>query len=688
MESLSFGREDALGGVFGPLIGHGYFDQAESGTTFTSLLGWVNIGLLSLFMAMLMYLLYRSIVNSAYTGRIFGGRGSAFWGPIRVILAISLFIPIPGFGGMGTAQLAVISLTSFGIKAGNEAAKIGVGFATFGASPLTAPPTSINHEVLGQVIDNWVCMETFRGVQGSGNPIILPSLERPPAVQDELGGVPHTRQIFNMVFDVEGTSSYSTGSFLQPTCGRIVQDTFVPSENGALVAMAEAAMIAYIELARPGEFAHNAAMALVHCHSGDSSLCDSKGFDKDTFNGETAEAEIQRVNGILNSALQRAARNDSSLRDRAEELQDRIDRYGFIALGTSLADLRTDNQNFINASAKKPFIVAPSDYSNVRTLNSNSQYEVNLVDSKLAAFKSDLDIHFDAPRAQPLDLGEDDTGVFGSKIQAMNRSLVEATSYILGKNFKTGESLETDFFSNAATAGSMLVTYVGTLTGVVGLGSFVLSGLKPLMFLGLYLTVLGFIMSSLPLIAAFFLFKSAVFGMIPRFFTAMLAVPSVVIGMINFEGDDLLDTASRILLGTILPLILYPAFIVVMFFVSVSIIDLVVAAFSIVVGDAFIGTIDGEIGTTVRLVVGLTMIAIVTLGLTITVFSYPMIIANAAIERIAEGLGWNVEGSHRSDMSAEQASGRMQKDLGMAKGGVEKGVTRASMVQIPSRSKK
>ncbi|GAB3030114.1 DotA/TraY family protein [Oleiagrimonas citrea] len=96
--------------LFGPLVG------ASAGSNpFGSVLGVFSAAVLMIGGVMVSYNLLAGTLNSAHEGHMLGKRWSTMWVPLRITLASSVLLPVPGLGGFCVIQAIVIWLAMQGI---------------------------------------------------------------------------------------------------------------------------------------------------------------------------------------------------------------------------------------------------------------------------------------------------------------------------------------------------------------------------------------------------------------------------------------------------------------------------------------------------------------------------------------------------------------------------------------------
>lgn len=150
------GRSNAiLNQIFGPL-----YDTADGGaqsTSFSVLIGMINLLVLSVGGIMLAYNITAGLLQSAHEGQILGRRWSSLWAPLRVLFAVALLIPAPGLGGYNVMQATVAWITRGSTLMASELWSYGSSAILTGEIPITGVTPRLDSELIGAVYRNQLC---------------------------------------------------------------------------------------------------------------------------------------------------------------------------------------------------------------------------------------------------------------------------------------------------------------------------------------------------------------------------------------------------------------------------------------------------------------------------------------------------------------------------------------------------
>ncbi|MEW5425080.1 DotA/TraY family protein [Amorphus sp. 3PC139-8] len=114
-----------LNQIFGPLFPSA--DGGGAGRTFLStIIGFFNVICLAVGGLLFFYNVLVGVLQSAHEGVILGQRWSTLWGPLRVILAVGMLVPLPGLSGYNVLQATIAII----VKGSTEGASFIWGEAT------------------------------------------------------------------------------------------------------------------------------------------------------------------------------------------------------------------------------------------------------------------------------------------------------------------------------------------------------------------------------------------------------------------------------------------------------------------------------------------------------------------------------------------------------------------------------
>ncbi|KKB09193.1 DotA/TraY family protein [Devosia chinhatensis] len=86
--------------IFGPLFGAG-------ATLLSNTIGYLNVAILVVGGLLFFYNVTAALLQTAHEGEVLGKRWNSLWGPIRVIVAVGLMMPVPNLGGYNTIQAGI-----------------------------------------------------------------------------------------------------------------------------------------------------------------------------------------------------------------------------------------------------------------------------------------------------------------------------------------------------------------------------------------------------------------------------------------------------------------------------------------------------------------------------------------------------------------------------------------------------
>ncbi len=145
-----------LNRIFGPLF------PSPTGSVETTLVsvvaGYLNAAVLTLGGLLFAWNLAVGVLQSAHEGEILGRRWSSLWGPLRVLFATVLLVPVPGLGGYNSIQAGVAWTVRGSTIMASELWGRGSRMLVSGELPIAAGSASFDGEILKTVYRNQLCI--------------------------------------------------------------------------------------------------------------------------------------------------------------------------------------------------------------------------------------------------------------------------------------------------------------------------------------------------------------------------------------------------------------------------------------------------------------------------------------------------------------------------------------------------
>ncbi len=145
-----------LNQIFGPLfpvVG----GQGEA-TIFSTLVGAVNVMVLMIAGCLFLYNCAVALLQTAHEGRLLGDRWSSLWVPLRVLFAVALLVPAPGFGGYNAIQAATAWLVKGSTTMASTIWSYGAARIVAGEIPVTGSGPSFDGQVFSTIYRNQLCI--------------------------------------------------------------------------------------------------------------------------------------------------------------------------------------------------------------------------------------------------------------------------------------------------------------------------------------------------------------------------------------------------------------------------------------------------------------------------------------------------------------------------------------------------
>ncbi|MCY3878877.1 MAG: DotA/TraY family protein [Rhodobacteraceae bacterium] len=176
--------------LFGPLFPTG--SGGGAATAFSTLVGYVNLAVLSVGGLLLAYNIAAGLLQSAHEGEVLGRRWSSLWAPLRVLFAVALLMPMPNLGGYNGVQAGVAWIVKGSTMLASNLWSLGSGVILSGDIPLTGTAARLDGGVFASVYRNQLCLwlanyqfqaagsplrVSFETIASASRPIIMSSVE-------------------------------------------------------------------------------------------------------------------------------------------------------------------------------------------------------------------------------------------------------------------------------------------------------------------------------------------------------------------------------------------------------------------------------------------------------------------------------------------------------------------------------
>ena len=161
---------ELLNQVFGPLFPTA--GGGSSATAFSTLIGMLNLAVLAVGGLLLAYNITAGLLQSAHEGEMLGRRWSSLWAPLRVVFAVALLIPAPGFGGYNAIQTGVAWIVKGSTMLASELWTQGARVILSGEIPLTGTAARLDGELFAAIYRNQLCLRLANHqFQAAGSPL-------------------------------------------------------------------------------------------------------------------------------------------------------------------------------------------------------------------------------------------------------------------------------------------------------------------------------------------------------------------------------------------------------------------------------------------------------------------------------------------------------------------------------------
>ncbi|MCY4261233.1 MAG: DotA/TraY family protein [Rhodobacteraceae bacterium] len=190
-----------LNQLFGPLFPGAGGPAAP--TIFSGIIGAYNILVMTVGAVLFFYTIVAATLQTAHEGVVLGRRWSSLWAPLRVLFAVALLMPVPGFGGYNTAQVGIAWLVRGSTLIATEVWGFAARQILAGEIPLTGKGRDFDAEIFKTVYRNQLC-QTIANFQFSA----AGSDQRVRLVRDPANDA--------LISQVDGRRDGICGSYLLP----------------------------------------------------------------------------------------------------------------------------------------------------------------------------------------------------------------------------------------------------------------------------------------------------------------------------------------------------------------------------------------------------------------------------------------------------------------------------------------
>ncbi len=156
-----------LNQIFGPLFPSPR--NASGATLFSTLIGIVNIVVLSIAVVMFLYNTIVAVLQTAHEGIFLGNRYSSLWVPVRILFAIALLVPAPGLGGYNPLQYGMAWLVKGSTVMASEVWQLGASSLISGDVPIVNYGSELDPEIFKVAYRNQLCVKIANYQFGAAN---------------------------------------------------------------------------------------------------------------------------------------------------------------------------------------------------------------------------------------------------------------------------------------------------------------------------------------------------------------------------------------------------------------------------------------------------------------------------------------------------------------------------------------
>ena len=138
-----------LNELFGPLFPAADRDpEAEHPTVFSTVIGYFNIIALGLGGLLFAWNLTAGLMQTAHEGELLGRRWSTLWGPMRLVFAVGLLIPLPDMGGYNAVQGGVAYIVRGATLTASEFWKVAANALLKDQVPVAASQPRLDPDII------------------------------------------------------------------------------------------------------------------------------------------------------------------------------------------------------------------------------------------------------------------------------------------------------------------------------------------------------------------------------------------------------------------------------------------------------------------------------------------------------------------------------------------------------------
>ena len=146
-----------LNQIFGSLFPSPNNDS-QTATVFSSVVGYFNVTILVVAIMALFVNITSGVAQSAHEGKVMGQRWSSLWAPIRILMAFTLMMPVPGLGGYNVAQSMVAYVVKGSTAIASEVWNTAATQIITGVLPVTQPERGLSPAFIRQAYEIESCI--------------------------------------------------------------------------------------------------------------------------------------------------------------------------------------------------------------------------------------------------------------------------------------------------------------------------------------------------------------------------------------------------------------------------------------------------------------------------------------------------------------------------------------------------
>lgn len=156
-----------LNQLFGPLFPSA--NGTEVTSVFPMIIGYFNVIILIIGGLMFFYNVTVGVMQSAHEGVVLGQRWSSLWGPLRVIIAVGMLVPVNE--GYNLAQTGVAYLVKGSTNMASQVWSSAATLVLSGEAPIAGVPSSFPPSLVRSMYSNAACMVAFNNEAVDGQTV-------------------------------------------------------------------------------------------------------------------------------------------------------------------------------------------------------------------------------------------------------------------------------------------------------------------------------------------------------------------------------------------------------------------------------------------------------------------------------------------------------------------------------------